>query len=46
MTPGGWIIMTVSVGSVVALFGWCVAKVVRTPGEEKKLHGVDSHLSE
>jgi len=24
MTPGGWIVMTLSVGFVTALFGWCL----------------------
>lgn len=44
MTLSGWMIMAVSVGSVVALFVWCIFKVLRTPGEEKKIHGVDTHL--
>jgi hypothetical protein len=43
MTIGGWIILTLSVGSVVALFTWCLIKVLRTPNEEEHLHGVPFH---
>jgi len=39
MTPGGWFVMLVSVGSVTALFIWCIWKVVTTPDESEKLHG-------
>jgi len=39
MTPGGWFVMLLSVGSVSALFLWCLWKVLRTPGEQDKLHG-------
>ncbi len=38
MTFGGWIIMTVSVGGVTMLLGWCIYKVVSTPGSSKHLH--------
>lgn len=39
MTAGGWFVMLVSVGSVTALFLWCVWKVLTTPEETEKLHG-------
>ncbi len=32
MTLGGWIVMLLSVGFVTGLLGWCVARVLRTPG--------------
>lgn len=38
MTPGGWLIMLLSVGGVTALLSWCVYKVVSTPGSEEHLH--------
>ncbi len=38
MTFGGWIIMTASVGGVTALLGWCIYKVVSTPGSSEHLH--------
>ena len=38
MTPGGWVIMIVSVGFVTALFGWCIYKVLSTPGSTEHLH--------
>jgi hypothetical protein len=41
MTPGGWIIMLVSVGSVTALFLWCIWKVLTTPGESDHVHGFE-----
>ncbi len=41
MTIGGWIILTVSVGTVTALFIWCIFKVIRTPGETKHMHGFE-----
>ena len=39
MTPGGIILMIASVGSVTALFAWCIAKVLRIPQETEHLHG-------
>ncbi len=39
MTPGGWIIMALSVGTVVSLFIWCMAKVLTTPEETEHMHG-------
>ena len=38
MTPGGWIIMLLSVGGVTSLLGWCIYKVVATPGSTEHLH--------
>ncbi len=38
LTPGGWVIMLLSVGFVVGLLGWCVWKVVTTPGSSEHLH--------
>jgi len=42
MTAGGWLILVLSVGSVVILFVWCIYKVLTTPNETEKLHGFDS----
>ena len=42
MTTGGWIIMLISVGGVVALLTWCVYKGITTPGEASKLHGFEA----
>ncbi len=39
MTPGGWIVMILSVGSVTVVFLWCLRKVLTTPNESEKLHG-------
>ena len=41
MTPGGWITMLLSVGTVVTLFAWCVRKVLTTPDEPEKVHGFE-----
>jgi hypothetical protein len=38
MTAGGWIVMTLSVGSVTALLTWCIYKVMATPGSTEHLH--------
>ncbi|NMC21025.1 MAG: hypothetical protein GYA33_11480 [Thermogutta sp.] len=44
MTPGGWIVMILSVGGATALLAWCLYKVLSTPGSEQHLHGqVDMH---
>lgn len=43
MTAGGWIVMILSVGSVIGLFIWCLVKILTTPGETEKLHGLDTH---
>lgn len=31
MTFGGWINLTLSIGSVTALFVWCLVRVLRQP---------------
>jgi len=41
MTPGGWLTMILSVGSVVVLFVWCVYKVLTTPEEPETMHGFE-----
>jgi hypothetical protein len=41
MTPLGWLIMAVSVGGVTTLFGWCIYRVVATPGSTDHLHGFE-----
>lgn len=41
MTTPGLIVMLLSVGTVVYLFGWCIWKVLTTPHETEKLHGTD-----
>ncbi len=43
MTTGGWIIMIISVGSVVSLLIGCVWKVLTTPRETEHLRGVNTH---
>jgi hypothetical protein len=40
MTPAGWIIMVLSVGSVTWLFAWCLYRVLTAPSPEK-LHGIE-----
>src|SRR5690606_24483079 len=42
MTPGGWIILIVSVGTVTSLFAWCIYKVLSLPGETEKIHGFEA----
>ncbi len=51
MTSGGWMVMLLSVGTVCALFAWCMYKVFSTPGSTEHLHGItddtpDRHASE
>jgi len=41
MTPGGWITMILSVGSVVSLFVWCIVKVATSPKEPDAMHGFE-----
>jgi hypothetical protein len=38
MTPGGWIVMFLSVGCVTALLVWCIYMVIATPGSAEHLH--------
>lgn len=40
MNLGGWIILLISVGSVTALFGWCIYKVL-TASPEHEMHGFE-----
>lgn len=41
MTLGGWITMLISVGSVTALFIFCLIRVLREPEPSSHLHGLD-----
>ncbi len=43
MTTSGLIVMLLSVGTVTVLFGWCIYKVLTTPRETEKVHGVELH---
>jgi hypothetical protein len=38
MTLAGWIIMLAATGGITTLLGWCVYKVVSTPGSTEHLH--------
>ncbi|MDZ7618471.1 MAG: hypothetical protein U1E05_15815 [Patescibacteria group bacterium] len=38
MTPGGWFVMTLSVGGMTGLLVWCICKVIFTPGSTEHLH--------
>ncbi len=38
MTLGGWIVMCLSVGGVTLFLGWCIYRVVATPGAVEHLH--------
>lgn len=41
MSTGGWLMMLVSVGGVVCLFGWCLYRVLTLAPEDatEHLHG-------
>lgn len=41
MTIGGWIILVLSVGTVISLFCWCLHKVLTTPVEAEHMHGFE-----
>jgi hypothetical protein len=41
MTPAGWLIMAVSVGTVTALLTWCIYKVLTVPHETERVHGFE-----
>lgn len=41
MTTAGFLVMLFSVGTVTTLFSWCVWKVLSTPHETEKVHGVE-----
>ncbi|MCG8511127.1 MAG: hypothetical protein MI741_18060 [Rhodospirillales bacterium] len=38
MNVAGWIVMLGSVGFVTCLLGWCIYKVVSTPGATDHIH--------
>jgi len=38
MTPAGWIIMVLATGGMTGLLGWCIYKVLATPGSTEHLH--------
>lgn len=40
MTPGGAIIMLLSVGGTTGFFAWCVWRVLSPPDKTRKMHGV------
>lgn len=37
MTSGGWIVLITSVGSIVALFSWCLYQVLTSSGRSDDL---------
>jgi len=41
MTTEGWIVMLLSVGTVSTLFLWCIRKVLTTPSDTEKVHGME-----
>jgi hypothetical protein len=41
MNPSGWIVMLLSIGSVVGLFTWCIYKVLTIPEETEHVHGFE-----
>jgi hypothetical protein len=41
MTVGGWVNLTLSVGFVTALFGWCIYRVLRGPADPERLAHVE-----
>ncbi|MCF7788070.1 MAG: hypothetical protein K9N47_18250 [Prosthecobacter sp.] len=43
MNTSGLIVMVLSVGTAASLFSWCIYKVLTTPRETEKVHGVDLH---
>lgn len=38
MTPGGIILLILAVGGMSGFLGWCIYKVVETPGSTEHLH--------
>ena len=38
MTPAGWIIMILATGGMTGLLGWCIYKVLATPGSTEHIH--------
>lgn len=46
LTPAGWITMLLSVGFVTVFFGWCIWRVLTTPGSAEHVKDptlVDTH---
>jgi len=46
MNAGGWIVMTMAVGGMTLFLGWCIFKVLTTPGSSEHLHtqaDIDPH---
>ena len=46
MTAGGWIVMLLSVGSVLGLVIFCFRRVLRTPTSSAHMHApldIDTH---
>lgn len=37
MTPGGWVLMILSVGGSTAFFAWCLYTVLSTPESTRHL---------
>jgi hypothetical protein len=42
MTLSGWIILVFSVGTVLAVFLWCLWLVISTPSEIENVHGFEN----
>lgn len=38
MTAAGWVIMILATGGMTGLLGWCIYKVIATPGSTEHLH--------
>ena len=38
MTAAGWVIMILATGGMTALLGWCIYRVLSTPGSTEHLH--------
>ena len=46
MSLGGWIVLLCSVSIMSGLLGWCIYRVVSTPGSTEHLHSqadIDPH---
>jgi hypothetical protein len=44
MTIAGWIILFLSVGTVLGIFLWCLFLVLTTPREIEHVHGFENEL--
>ena len=38
MTAAGWVIMILATGGMTGLLGWCIYRVLSTPGSTEHLH--------